>query len=267
MTLWLIVMMGLAFGGRAPARAPLTNDDILKLVRAGFGDSLILQAIDRNESGFDVSPDALAVLRKAGVEDRVLSAMSARAHPRAVRKPGLLDPGVYVKRGETYADVPAEVVNWQPIGDEGKGAPVRLLLSGRVPGSRSPLSLTDAVEFLIVCSGSDQVSEYVLLRGEQTDDAREFRVEGGLDQGTALAVSASDRSILAVQIDESYDLGVRMKVGPLRKGEYRPAVTRHCSERPARAAKHDLHPFGLLTRVSRVRRLHCRLPAASASRA
>src|SRR4029077_13201968 len=54
----------------------VTNADVIKLVRAGLGEALIIQTIDQAaEAKFDTSPDALIQLKMAGVSDAVISAM------------------------------------------------------------------------------------------------------------------------------------------------------------------------------------------------
>lgn len=58
--------------------APMTNDDVIKLVRGGLGESTILQAIDNAEPGFDTSTDGLVKLKGAGVSDTVIQRLMSR---------------------------------------------------------------------------------------------------------------------------------------------------------------------------------------------
>jgi len=67
---------------------PLTNEDVLGLIKAGLGSSLITAKINSSPSRFDTSPAALQQLKAAGVTDDVLLAMiqasaSTSAAPRA----------------------------------------------------------------------------------------------------------------------------------------------------------------------------------------
>jgi hypothetical protein len=55
----------------------MRNDDVVELVRAEFGDALIVSAIDANATDFDVSPRVLVALKRAGVSERVIEAMLA----------------------------------------------------------------------------------------------------------------------------------------------------------------------------------------------
>jgi hypothetical protein len=60
------------------AEAPLTNAAIVKLVRAGFREKTVLAIIRARPVSFDLSPERLIELKKAGVTERVILAMLAR---------------------------------------------------------------------------------------------------------------------------------------------------------------------------------------------
>lgn len=52
--------------------APMTNDDVIKMVKGGLGDATVLQAIEGAEAGFDTSPDGLIKLKQGGVSEAVI---------------------------------------------------------------------------------------------------------------------------------------------------------------------------------------------------
>jgi hypothetical protein len=52
----IVVAVGLTF---AQAKKPLTNDDVLQMVKAGFQESMIVKAIEANDANFDVSVQSL----------------------------------------------------------------------------------------------------------------------------------------------------------------------------------------------------------------
>ena len=58
--------------------APMTNDDVVKMVKAGLGEATVIQAIDGAEPGFDTSPDGLVKLKQGGVSDNVIQRIIAR---------------------------------------------------------------------------------------------------------------------------------------------------------------------------------------------
>jgi hypothetical protein len=66
----------------ASAQTPsaLTNDDILKMVRAGLSSGVVLTTIQAAPAvSFDVSPNALIELKANGVDDGVIEAMQSKA--------------------------------------------------------------------------------------------------------------------------------------------------------------------------------------------
>ena len=66
----------------AAAAAPMTNDDVVKMVKGGLGDATVIQAIDTAEPGFDTSPDGLVKLKQGGVSDAVIQhLMNHKAAP------------------------------------------------------------------------------------------------------------------------------------------------------------------------------------------
>jgi hypothetical protein len=62
-------------GDRGIAQEVLTNDAVVKMVKAGLPDAVIIQKIRASERKFDTSADALIKLKGAGVPDKVIEAM------------------------------------------------------------------------------------------------------------------------------------------------------------------------------------------------
>jgi len=62
----------------AAIAAPMTNDDVIKMVKGGLGEATVIQAIDAAEAGFDTSPDGLVKLKQGGVSDNVIQRIIAR---------------------------------------------------------------------------------------------------------------------------------------------------------------------------------------------
>jgi len=67
----LLLLTLLAFA-HAAAAAPMTNDDVIKMVKGGLGEATVIQAIEGAEPGFDTSPDGLVKLKQGGVSDTVI---------------------------------------------------------------------------------------------------------------------------------------------------------------------------------------------------
>jgi hypothetical protein len=72
----------------AQTRGPLTNDDIVKMARVGLSLSIIITTIETAPAvAFDVSPAGLIELKSAGVDDRIVEAMQAKAGTAAAAQP------------------------------------------------------------------------------------------------------------------------------------------------------------------------------------
>jgi hypothetical protein len=61
----------------AQQKSPLTNADVVKMVKAGLAESTIVAAIAANDTQFDLSPTGLQALNQAGVSSKVIRAMLA----------------------------------------------------------------------------------------------------------------------------------------------------------------------------------------------
>lgn len=59
----------------AQGKRPLTNDDVIKLVKSGFTDDVIVAMIEANDSAFDVSISGMTSLKDAGISSSVMAAM------------------------------------------------------------------------------------------------------------------------------------------------------------------------------------------------
>ncbi len=59
----------------ACAQDVLTNDSIVKMVKSGLGDSLIVNMIQSQPGKYALTADSLVKLKQQGVSDNVLSAM------------------------------------------------------------------------------------------------------------------------------------------------------------------------------------------------
>lgn len=69
--------------GGALVAAPMTNDDVVKLVRAGLDDGIIITSIQNCEPNFDTSSDGLIALSEAKVSKAVVTAIIQRASGKA----------------------------------------------------------------------------------------------------------------------------------------------------------------------------------------
>jgi hypothetical protein len=77
----LCLLIGCAIGAHAQNKqteGPLTNAEVVKLVKAGFKDKTIILIISSRIPNFDLSSDRMIQLKRAGVSENVIVAMLAR---------------------------------------------------------------------------------------------------------------------------------------------------------------------------------------------
>ncbi|HLM99861.1 MAG TPA: hypothetical protein VK335_11290 [Bryobacteraceae bacterium] len=68
------------------AQEPLTNDTIVKLVKAGISDDTIVGMVYQQVGKYALSADDVAALKTAGVSERIIAAMVVKGGPSAANK-------------------------------------------------------------------------------------------------------------------------------------------------------------------------------------
>src|SRR5438309_8993532 len=79
------VICALLFTGFALAQnnsKPLTNDDVVAMVKGGLPENTVINAINAQDSNFDVSATALIKLKQQGVNSKIMDAMLASANKK-----------------------------------------------------------------------------------------------------------------------------------------------------------------------------------------
>jgi hypothetical protein len=77
-----MVLVALASAvGFAADKKPLTNADVMKMVKAELPESTVIAAIEGNPVAFDSSVDALIELKSGGVSPKIIEAMLTPRHP------------------------------------------------------------------------------------------------------------------------------------------------------------------------------------------
>src|SRR3984957_13472570 len=169
----LVALLFLAFTSFLTAQQPLNDDSVIKMVKAGLSDDVIVATINANPGAYDASPDGLIALKQAGVSNKVIDAIvakstasapdsaqpsgpeaSAPAPPQfAPLPPGVDNIGAYYKdSGGNWQPLPAEVVIFQSGGLVKHVASAGLMkedLNGLVGGMRSRLVVSTPVTFIL----------------------------------------------------------------------------------------------------------------------
>lgn len=74
---WMVIGIFVAVAGFA--QEILTNDTIVRLLRAGTGESIILSMVDERPGRYTLAADAVIELKHAGASDAVIAAMMRRS--------------------------------------------------------------------------------------------------------------------------------------------------------------------------------------------
>jgi hypothetical protein len=201
------------------AQEMMTNDSVLKLLKAGLSEDLVVTTINSSPGKYDTSANALIALKKAGAGDKTVAALILKASgatspavtatataagtadvPAPISlAPGTLPNGVdsvgvyYLdKTGSHWQEVPAEVVNFKKEGALKHLASAGVLkgeMTGLVGGNRGPLTLKLPAQFILYVPEGRAPGEYQLIHLHANADSREFRAaNGGIvhDAGGAL---------------------------------------------------------------------------------
>src|ERR1700743_747323 len=155
-----VVLAVVFYAAMVLAQQTLSNDSVLKLVKAGMGDDLIVNMINSQPGSFALAADDVVALKAGGASDKVIGAMLLKNAGGAPVQAKSLAPaaglvneiGVYYKKGDTWIDLEPEVVNFKTggvlkaIATEGI---VKGDVNGHINGAESKTQLKTPVEILI----------------------------------------------------------------------------------------------------------------------
>lgn len=65
-----------AYRKQQPKVAPLSNDDVVRMVKAGLSAEIVIAKIRSSATNFDTSPEALQVLKSASMPDAIILVMT-----------------------------------------------------------------------------------------------------------------------------------------------------------------------------------------------
>ena len=229
-----IARLILVFAFLASAQETLTNDSIVKMVKAGLGESLIVTMIQNQPGKYTVTPDDLVKLKEQGVSEKVLAALvnkgagsaaassSAPANPVSADGdiPQGMDIGVYYKKAGKWEEMLPEVVNWKTGGVMKHVASVGIVkgdVNGHVPGPHSRNSATSPLEVLIYTPEGIAITEYQLLHLREEKDSREFRTVTG---GVMHVSGGATRDLVPFEGKKSANRMFRVLLPHLGAGEY-----------------------------------------------
>lgn len=213
----ILAFLFLAMCPLAFAQQSLNNDAVIKLVKAGLSDDLIVSTINASPGTFDTSADGIIALKTAGASDKVVAAILAKASapaapapspvpapaptsvapappppppapaPAAVNAfpPGIDEVGVYYKdKNGVWTPLMPEIVNFKTGGVLKSIATDGLVkgdVNGHIGGKHARTTVSFPVVFAVYVPEGTQITEYQLLRLRSNSSSREFRsVTGGV---------------------------------------------------------------------------------------
>ena len=189
------------------AQQALNNDTVIKMVKSGLSDDIIVTTINGSPGNFDVTANGLIALKGASVSDKVIAAMvakgsgggSAPSQGGAAPAPsgnsnttigsgppaGIDEVGVYYKdKNGAWVSLNPEIVNFKTGGVLKSIASAGIVkgdINGHIQGAHGKLSLTFPVVLAVYTPEGTAITEYQLLHLRPNNDSREFRsVTGGV---------------------------------------------------------------------------------------
>ena len=227
----LLAVLFLVFASLLSAQQTLNNDGVIKMAKAGLSEDVIATAVTSSPGTFDTSADALIALKSAGVGDKVVAAMVARASG-AVAAPaatassalpqGIDEVGVYYKdKSGKWAQLMPEVVNFKTGGAMKRFATRGIIkedINGHIEGKNAKTQVTLPIVFAVYAPEGTAITEYQLVRLRQQSNSREFRSKTG---GVIHESGGAKRDLVEFQPEKLaprlYQLSLEQSAG---KGEY-----------------------------------------------
>jgi len=214
------------------AQKPLTNADIVEMVKAGFDEETIIKAIEANKPGYDTSVQGLLALKNAGVSAKVINALLTAAKPTVQpgsEKPSTTQPtvtglpteiGVYIKKDDQWVEIQPEVVNWKTGGvlkNIASAGIVKGDVNGLIDGAHSRNAVKTPMQFLIVVPEGVAITEYQLIHLREKQDSREFRTVTG---GVLHVSTGASRDLLQFEGTKIANRTFSVNLPTLGAGEY-----------------------------------------------
>ena len=234
-----LLLAGLALGQDlqqpvpASGQSALTNDSIIKMLKAGFGEDVIVSMVKAQPAEYSTGVDDLIALKGAGVTDKIITAMVERMASgdagRVVNPPSsegnapVTDVGVYWKKAGAWIDLPPEVVYFKTGGvlwHVGTLGIVKNDINGHINQKHSATqigSIRDFLHLLVRVQEADAISEYQLLRLHVQGSSREFRTVTG---GVFHVSGGATRDLLPFESKKVAPRTYEIMLPQLRPGEY-----------------------------------------------
>lgn len=213
-----------------PAQETLTNESILKLVKAGIGDDMIVNMIKTQNARFSVSTDDVIALKGGGVSEKIIGAMVSKGNVASpapagdaalLSKEGIALPdelGVYRLKDGKYVAVAPEVLNLRTARAAQMlvGIAAKAKINGWVTSQHSQTHVPPEVDFVVKLPEGTDPAEYVCLKFEIKKDRREVE----LARGRINFATGTQRSAVPFTSEKLAKQIYRLKFTAFKDGEF-----------------------------------------------
>ena len=227
------ILLFLSFALALFCQEAMNNEGIVKLVKSGMSEELILNVIRQRPGNYAVGANELVMLKDSGVSEKLIAAMLDKAKPEgapdaapkptvaaapAAKSATINGPGLFYKKNNEYFELITEEVEWQTKGAMKSMATVGIIkkdLNGQIAGSSSRNFLSNPMEILISPPRGATINSYILLPLKSEDGARNFNV-GPVNKKSGLAKGAIAFGVEKVG-ENTFRMVLPTQLGP---GEY-----------------------------------------------
>lgn len=229
----VVIVLSLAVN----AQETMNNEAVIKLVKSGLGEELILNVIRQQPGSYSMGADQLVALKQAGVSERIINAMLSRdkggdsATPISGARPAsattgtpsesratITAPGIYYKKNNEYFELIAETVDWKTSGAMKNIASIGFIkkdLRGAIAGPSSRNFLQHPIEVIFSPAPGQSINNFILLPMRPKDGEREFTV------GPVNSKSGVAKGSIAYGVEKVGSNLFRLVLStPLAPGEY-----------------------------------------------
>jgi len=214
------------------AQQALNNDAVVKMVKAGLGDDVIVSTVKSAPGSYSLNPDDLINLKKQGVSDKVIGAMIEKNAGGGAAVPAPMpataaaavpvdEVGVYFKKDDKWQEMLPEIVNWKTGGAFKRFATDGIVkgdVNGHLEGAKAKVVVTTPLDFLVYTPDGVAISEYQLLHLHVSGNGREFRSMTG---GVVHSSSGASRDMVDFEgkkiAPRTYEI---LLPASIEKGEY-----------------------------------------------
>ncbi|MBL8230848.1 MAG: hypothetical protein JNL98_20305 [Bryobacterales bacterium] len=225
-----IALCVFALAAAALAQETLNNESIIKLVKSGLGEELILNVIRQQPGNYSMGADDLVSMKAAGVSERIITAMLARgrdgaaapkpdsASGKAESRTSITEPGIYYKKGNEHFELVSEEVEWEAkssVKNIVSAGIIKKDLKGSIAGPSSRNFLTHPIEVIFSLASGQSINNFLLLPMKVNKGQRAFMV-GPVNSKSGVAKGAIPFGVEKV----GNNLFRMVLQSPLPPGEY-----------------------------------------------